>query len=507
MSHNKSIYLQIVFISLLFIITNIFILSIRSNVLALDSPLNTAESENFHNNNLDSEPVVDANLPHDPHQISESISLERLTTLPIGSNPDFLTNFRGQLLFYSNKTDAEFWGDPDGFVWLSDGTITNTVPLTLTIQFDQYGQPGFQLIDNRFIYADDAALWSSDGTATSFTTDFKIYNVDEYLESKGRLFLIADFGGRLPAYSLWRTDSTLEEIELLQDYGYTGTGGTGIHSLTKLRESIYYIEYAYQLVKLWRSDGTIAGTSAVVSFSLDYEAAETLLMPYNNVLYFLLGNRSQSSIELWRSDGTESGTSFVSRLADNCYSFFDVHFQQVNNRLYFDFVNSCNNTYQLWTSQGTSNSTQLLGTFNSIAELQAGGTGLFFNADDGSHGEELWFTDGTVAGTHLVKDIHSGPPGSAPSSLYFYPGTGYLYFAADDGANGSELWQSDGSNTNTTLLSDINPGSGDSAPASFVYIRPYLYFSANNVDFGRQVWKMLLPANEELFMPLVFGTQ
>ncbi|MCB9010135.1 MAG: hypothetical protein H6656_22650 [Ardenticatenaceae bacterium] len=55
-----------------------------------------------------------------------------------------------------------------------------------------------------------------------------------------------------------------------------------------------------------------------------------------------------------------------------------------------------------------------------------------------------------------LKDIN-------PDRLVLHPvhciftGTGYLYFAADDGINGSELWQSDGSDANTTLLSDINP--------------------------------------------------
>jgi ELWxxDGT repeat protein len=34
------------------------------------------------------------------------------------------------------------------------------------------------------------------------------------------------------------------------------------------------------------------------------------------------------------------------------------------------------------------------------------GDTLYFAADDGSHGTELWRTDGTRAGTWLVKDIN-----------------------------------------------------------------------------------------------------
>jgi ELWxxDGT repeat protein len=42
---------------------------------------------------------------------------------------------------------------------------------------------------------------------------------------------------------------------------------------------------------------------------------------------------------------------------------------------------------------------------------------LYFIADDGVSGEELWKTDGTDAGTVLVKDINPGAGGSGPDRL------------------------------------------------------------------------------------------
>jgi ELWxxDGT repeat protein len=71
-------------------------------------------------------------------------------------------------------------------------------------------------------------------------------------------------------------------------------------------------------------------------------------------------------------------------------------------------------------------------------ELTAVDGALFFSANDGAHGGELWKSDGTEAGTVLVADINSGSDSSGPGELSAVDGA--LFFAADDGAHGRELW-------------------------------------------------------------------
>src|SRR4029077_2524408 len=128
---------------------------------------------------------------------------------------------------------------------------------------------------------------------------------------------------------------------------------------------------------------------------------------------------------------------------------------------------------------------------NNLAAV--GGT-LFFAANDGDRGRELWKRDRTGAGTVLVKDINPGssygfPVGSYPHYLTDVGGT--LFFAANDGTNSLELWKSDGSAAGTVLVKDINPGGGNngSLPNELTNVNGTLYFSVFVPASGIELWK------------------
>src|SRR5262249_38731811 len=129
--------------------------------------------------------------------------------------------------------------------------------------------------------------------------------------------------------------------------------------------------------------------------------------------------------------------------------------------------------------------------------VEMNGSVYFAGSFDGQD-YELWKSDGTSAGTMLVKNIRPGGTAAATSSSYPINLTnigGTLFFTANDGVNGNELWKSDGTANGTMLVKDINPGSGSStatyfgnANAYFTNVNGTLFFAANDGTSGIELW-------------------
>ena len=156
---------------------------------------------------------------------------------------------------------------------------------------------------------------------------------------------------------------------------------------------------------------------------------------------FFTATTPQHGLELWKSDGTEAGTILVKDIRAGSLG---------SNILSYPPPSS-------WLTN-------------------VGGT-LFFVANDGGTGTELWKSDGTEAGTVRVKDIRAGLDSSSPSLLTNVGGT--LFFVAHDGVTGAELWKSDGTEAGTVLVKDTRPGLNGSSVIAPTNVGGTLYFGVN----------------------------
>ena len=228
---------------------------------------------------------------------------------------------------------------------------------------------------------------------------------------------------------------------------------------------------------------------------------------YNNELYFT-ANDGTSGRELWKTNGTDAGTVRVKDINPGIDDAFpasglftpETHFALVGGVLVFTasaqitvagppFGNVADQ--ELWKTDGTEAGTTLLKDIYPLANPSFIGNftpydnKLVFTAYDDTNGDALWRTDGTIAGTVIVKDIDPSP--ALPPPFYFIQPSitaiffnfqNKLYFTANDATNGYELWTTDATTGGTSMVKDINPGGPDGFDMGF----PYLALAVKNTQ-------------------------
>ncbi len=225
----------------------------------------------------------------------------------------------------------------------------------------------------------------------------------------------------------------------------------------------------------------------------------TWIIELDEVVLFT-GSNGSTGLELWISDGTREGTQLVKDILPGVYSSGLIDPVRFGDGILFAASNGINGS-ELWFSDGTDSGTYMIKDINpghgrGLLSSAVNGysslitisrSGAYFRATNGFNGTELWFTDGTEAGTNMVSDIYPGPSESIPGSLMTI--ADIVYFSADNGVNGTELWKSDGTESGTIMIHDINPGGASSSPSQMTEAGGIIYFSANDGTVGQELWK------------------
>jgi ELWxxDGT repeat protein len=346
-----------------------------------------------------------------------------------------------RLYFTYGTTGNELWstdGMPGGTRLVA--TFTDH-PLSQSPTIENLSSAGGRL----FFFADDPQFgkepYTSDGTpqgtvllkdispGTQRSVPAPDFRRQRFVEAGGEVFFALFSGG---AYSLWKTDGTPDGTAVL------GTFSAFPDWLTPLGDKVVFSTASSGTAaeEVWITDGTPAGTTPLKTDLLGQS-----FTPVGNALVFWGGGG------LWRTDGTVDGTYALKPFSGTFSNPGSM--TPYNGQVFFRTDQGA------WKTDGTAEGTVQLRTADGALVRGPGidrffpfDGKLFFSgsAAGGNTGSELWRTDGTPAGTTLVQDIWPGATSSSPgSTTSSTPGTvalgSSLYFFADDGVHGRELWK------------------------------------------------------------------
>jgi ELWxxDGT repeat protein len=266
--------------------------------------------------------------------------------------------------------------------------------------------------------------------------------------------------------------------------GISSLGGTtNISAIIPAQDFVYVVttditfspSVAYN-DKIWKSDGTIAGTSLVYTFPTApgfsntgvYYSVSGHKKNYSldgNTLYFSAYDATNGK-ELWKTDGTPAGTFMLKDIKVGTGSNQASGFCKIPNTTLF-IGQSVGFESKLWKTDGTSAGTEQIPVAEPFyivnQDMAKLGDKVIFFAHNTVDGYEPYVSDGTAAGTFMLKNIN--PTGNSLTTqamgLHLKIAGNYCYFIANNGSSNA-LWRTDGTKEGTIeVIPNVTNGISD----------------------------------------------
>ncbi|MBJ6765857.1 hypothetical protein JGU66_34315 [Myxococcaceae bacterium JPH2] len=421
--------------------------------------------------------------------------------------PESLTDFKGTLFFAINFEDGR------RALWKSDGSEAGTTevksfPLVgLGMRVGDLTAATDQLFFTVMDYLRGDELWVTRGLAANtkrlftFGPGIEHSSVTHLTALGNRLVFLREYAPpdpALPHTEVWTSDGSANGTVQLRDLGL-GSSGSG-WSLSLPSGMLFFIQGPTG-ASLWRSNGTSAGTVPLKQFSSTPSAVYPGRFLSAGTEGFFTLSRLDGSTEVWRTDGTSAGTVRLDTFGPaRRPSLLEV----MNGALYVTVTSVPTQLLAIYRMDvQTGDQTHIVTLPNPYVRfgeaypyLDAASLGrgrIFFSMGIGSEGPgprdtQLWVTDGTVAGTKLLRrplslsDEYGSPVVTVRDNLTFF---------ASQSDRGIEPWVTDGTLAGTKLLKDIL-SIGSSYPREFMRIGDRVFFSALDDSLANQLWSTRL---------------
>jgi ELWxxDGT repeat protein len=399
--------------------------------------------------------------------------------------------------------------------WVTDGTDEGTHPLETVAAGPRHRDSAefFHRLGSRttfFVRSSSGAdpceteLWASDGTPER-TQRLAVleeprcfgprFTLESVLRSGGAIWFSSPEGDRR---QLWRSDGTRAGTRAVTSF----TGGASVERLLAAGdgEALFSADDGVHGLEPWLADAGGARLLADLCPGLCSSSPEGAWFPGG---FYFAADDGSNGRELWRVEG--DAVVLVEDVCPGSCGSSPAPVAAAAGRAYFAAGELGGQPgRELWSTAVGGNGAARLTDFSSADPFPSGsdfassavaaGDRIFFTADDGEHGLEVWKSDGSLAGTALVVDVETRTePGAGSDPAFLTPWGDRLLFFAYDPDFGYQPWVSDGTEAGTrrlgTALDPFTPTDPLPYGSPLILGGDALFLSQPGFDGAVELWR------------------